>query len=193
MIGIIMLVTLVAAPAGGVRDPRDGQVYRTVRIGDRSWLAENLRYQSPRSRCYDNDLRRCAAWGRLYSHEEAVTACPPGWRLPSDADWMRLEEAVGVPAAELPGERERGRGSGDRLKPGGDTGFDALYAGYADPHENGAFRHGGRTAAFWASTLDGADDVSELAWHRDVDVRRTGIYRSRVNVTYALPVRCVAD
>lgn len=188
-----MLLALVAAAAAlaPLRDPRDGETYRTVAIGGQRWMAENLRHQSPGSRCYDNAPRRCIGWGRLYDHREALTACPPGWRLPSDTDWMRLEAAVGVPEADLRGERERGPGSGDRLKPGGDSGFDALFAGYSDPHRNHAFRRGGEAAAFWTSTLDGADDVSPLAWHRDVNVSRTGIYRSRVNVTYRLAVRCV--
>jgi uncharacterized protein (TIGR02145 family) len=118
-------------------------------------------------------------------------ACPAGWRLPSDEDWMRLETALGMTALDAAKDRGRGEGTGDRLKSGGDTGFNAVMAGYYDPHDK-AFKHEGRTAAYWASTLDGADDVSDLAWHRDVDIRRSTIWRSKVNVTYKLPVRCVS-
>ena len=90
-------------------------------------------------------------------------------------------------------ERDRGAGLGDRLKPGGDTGFDALFSGYSDPHENDAFVRLGERAAFWASTETGRDDVSALAWHRDVSADRSTIWRSKVNQTYRLSVRCVAN
>ena len=132
--------------------------------------------------------------GRLYTFAEAVAACQAGWRLPSDEDWMRLEEAIGVPPPELRNDRHRGAEgqAGDRLKPGGDTGFAALYAGYEDPHRR-EFRRLGEAAAFWTSTLESADDLSPVAWHRDLNVGRGGIWRSKVNVTYRLSVRCIEN
>ena len=125
--------------------------------------------------------------------DEAVTACPPGWRLPSDLDWKTLEIAIGMDAYDAHLERGRGAGLGDRLKPGGDTGFDALFSGYSDPHENDAFVRLGDRAAFWAATAAGRDDVSALARHRDVSADRSTIWRSKVNQTYRLSVRCVAN
>jgi uncharacterized protein (TIGR02145 family) len=197
---VILAGLLFLAQSTGLRgyarfaDPRDGEAYRVVEIGEQAWMAENLRFQSPRSRCYDDSLRNCARLGRLYPFDDAASACPPGWRLPSDQDWMRLEAAVGVPEAELRNDRDRGAAAraGERLKAGGDSGFNGLYAGYDDPHDR-AFQRLDQAAAFWTSSEEGRDDVSPLAWHRDLDVRRTGIWRSLVNVTYRLSVRCVAD
>ena len=156
-------------------------------------MAESLRFVTRDSSCYDNDPENCRKLGRLYLLDEAVAACPAGWRLPTDADWMQLEQAVGVPASELASERARGSGAGDRLKAGGDSGFEAVFAGYLSPHAGEGFRKKGQAAAYWTSTEAGSDDMSPLAWHRDVDVRRSGIYRSKVNVTYKLSIRCVAD
>jgi hypothetical protein len=51
----------------------------------------------------------------------------------------------------------------------------------------------GRAAAFWSSTPGPPDDVSATAWHRDVAANRNVIWRSPVNVTYWLSVRCVTD
>lgn len=37
------------------------------------------------------------------------------------------------------------------------------------------------------------DSNRDLAWHRDINVKRAGIYRSEVNKPYALSVRCVRN
>ena len=188
---LLLSVAVSKTSAPTFTDPRDGASYRIVELGGITWMAENLRYGEVGSVCYEGKLANCTELGRLYDFEAASRACPPEWRLPSDADWMRLERALGASANEVAKERYRAPRLGDRLKLGGDTKFDALLAGYYDPHDK-EFQHRGRTGAFWTSSLDGADEVSALAWHRDVDVRRSGIYRSKVNVTYKLPVRCVS-
>lgn len=181
----------VNLPADRVVDIRDGQVYRTIELGGLRWMAENLRFATLNSSCYEHKQDHCRRLGRLYAFSDALGACPSGWRLPSDVDWMKLEAAVGVAPAEL--ERERGRGSAERLKAGGGSGFDATYGGYLSPHAGEGFRQAGEASAMWSSTQDGADDVSPLAWHRDVNANRPRIYRSKVNITYKLSVRCVAD
>lgn len=190
---LLAAITLLAASPAAQQlvDARDGQTYQTVELGGLRWMAENLRYATPRSSCYENLPENCEKFGRLYLFSEALGACPAGWRLPSDTDWMKLEAAVGVPAAELRQERGRGSGAAEKLKVGGGTGFDATYGGYLSPHAGEGFRQQGQAAALWSSSEDGRDDVSPLAWHRDVNVSRPRIYRSKVNVTYKLSVRCV--
>jgi uncharacterized protein (TIGR02145 family) len=188
----IIAMTALAA-AASLPDQRDGQVYRTVIIGQARWFAQNLNYETPDSRCHGELAANCALHGRLYRWDEAMTACPPGWHLPSDREWQDLEIAIGMNETDTGLERARGEKLGDRLKPGGDTGFDARFSGYSDPHRGGAYVRLGERAAFWTSTDAGRDEVSALAWHRDISENRSTIWRSKVNQTYRLSVRCLAD
>jgi uncharacterized protein (TIGR02145 family) len=103
----------VNADTGRFQDPRDGNVYRTVRIGGSWWMAENLRFGKliPNSREQtDNDTveryrftdwKECDTVGGVYSWFEAMNynvdnpkgICPDGWHIPSHAEWNKLYQA----------------------------------------------------------------------------------------------------
>jgi uncharacterized protein (TIGR02145 family) len=116
-----------------------------------------------------------------------------GWRLPSEDDWRRLELALGMSQADVVREHGRGDPLAQRLKYGGGPGCITRYSGWIDPHRADSSRAMGRNAAFWTSTPGPPDDVSATAWHRDVAADRNTIWRSPVNVTYWLSVRCVSE
>ena len=73
-----------------LRDSRDGKVYRTVRIGDRTWMAQNLDHESEGSWCYQDDTANSRRYGRLNLRTAAMEACPSGWHLATGDDWSAL-------------------------------------------------------------------------------------------------------
>ena len=101
---------------GKVKDV-EGNVYKTVKIGKQWWMAENLAYLptvspsmeganpgSPTDPYYyvygyeGNNVDAAKAtdnyktFGVLYNWPAAMTACPAGWHLPSDAEWTALSD-----------------------------------------------------------------------------------------------------
>lgn len=84
-----------ASEYGTLSDARDGQQYRTIKIGERRWMAQNLAFKSSGSWCYGNSQENCDIYGRLYSSLAAAHACPAGWHVATGTDWGDLLAKAG--------------------------------------------------------------------------------------------------
>ena len=173
-------------------DPRDGRQYKTVTIGDQTWMAENLDFVTDAgSWVYDNDATKSAVYGRLYSWPVAVEACPPGWSLPSDMDWHTLTKYLGDLAVAGGKMKETGAANwhSPNIDATNESGFSALPGGY---YFDGHYYDLGKSASFWSSTASGNED--EYVWHRFLFHSIAAVYRYRYNFEkYGYSVRCISD
>ena len=154
---------ILTACSESFTDSRDGQSYDVVKIGNLSWMAENLNYETETSACPDGDSRNCKRMGRLYTWAEAKTVCPEGWRLPTKSDFAQLltQLNAGVALKSRDGWFKKGNGSDE-------FGFNALPAGYRGAilkADDGAITGGkfdgiGGYAYFWSATEDSENPES---------------------------------
>lgn len=157
-------------------DDRDGQEYKIFESDGMTWMGQNLNFAAPGSWCYDLEDKNCEDWGRLYTWNDAMTSCPPGWHLPNDEEWTKLINYYG-------GIHHAGK----NLKEGGQSDFNAIMSGYRD--KEGFFGKINESAYFWSSTTQNPEYASFKGVYQSVD--NIGTY------TYTKPdglsVRCIKD
>ena len=117
----------------------DGNTYRTIKIGDQWWMAENLRVTHYRNGdaipkvtgnsewtdlssgaycAYDNDESNAETYGYLYNWyavDDSRNIAPEGWRVPTDEDWKQLEMALGMSQSEADDIDWRSYSEGSKL------------------------------------------------------------------------------
>jgi uncharacterized protein (TIGR02145 family) len=173
-------------------DSRDNQEYKTVKIGENWWMAENLNFTSGESWCYDYNPEYCLLYGRLYTFEAANAVCPDGWHLPSDVEWKKLEIELGMKdGIDDEGWRGTSPGQGFKLKKGGGSGFNAELSGFKNIGSYGnPFGKLSSSGFFWTSSEDLKN--TRKAFIREIG-NRASIKRSSEQKELGLSVRCIKD
>lgn len=194
---------------GNVSD-NDGHAYRTVKIGNQTWMAENLKTTrfsngdainalpdsigwigstSPAWVYYKNDDQNDCLHGKLYNWSTAVdnrNVCPTGWHVPTLNDWNILADSVG------------GKSVAGKLKCSGEwappnfsaengTGFSALPSGYRDLKAKYVYQS--YTGVWWTTSLD----IGGAAYYAELNHHLGGITLVQGNKKTGYSIRCVKD
>jgi uncharacterized protein (TIGR02145 family) len=173
------------------KDPRDGNVYRTVKIGNQVWMAENLNYKINNSWCYNNNEANGKKYGRLYTWDVAKVACPMGWHLPSRQEWDDLVAVAG--GKKVAGKKLKARCGWDNLKDGSsgngtdDYSFSVLPGGTRNP--SGDFYNAGYFGGWWTATEYGSGN----AYHRYMFYDNDGVVEGSYYRSGGQSVRCVKN
>jgi len=174
-------------------DPRDGKTYRTVKIGDQVWMAENLNYAGPNGdigRYYDNDPAYGEKYGRLYTLKEAKKICPPGWHLPSREEWETLVNFAGgekIAGGKLKAKNGWNNKDDDTSGNGTDEfGFSALPGG--NGNSDGCFGTVGYYGYWWGTTANSICAYNCYISYNNENALWTYIFKN-----YPNSVRCLKD
>jgi len=189
---------------GSLLDSRDNKTYKTVKIGEQIWMAENLNYAARDSKCgtvlegkgkvTDENTAYCDTYGRLYYWKTAVAVCPSGWHLPSNAEWDALTNHIGI-LAGIKLRTKSGWLNTDKGCSGNGTdvyGFSALPGGNA---QSGNLMNNllnlGSFGLWWSSTVY---ETNKDFFYNRVISKTTGDVRKDFGTDiYLYSVRCVKD
>lgn len=174
---------------GSYTDPRDDKVYKTVKIDEQEWMAENLAFKTADG-CwvYDNVNDYLKTHGYLYNWKAATNACPEGWHLPSIQDWWSLSGYLG--GDEVSGGKLKEEGTSSWKSPNVDatntSGFTALSSGRSGDIN---LEYLGSMTYFWTNVDD--DDVTSWCASLSSSSGALSIYPTDKRDGYS--VRCIKN
>jgi uncharacterized protein (TIGR02145 family) len=177
---------------GGIYDPTinactEHGLLKIAKIGTQTWMAENLNRNASGSKCYNNIPANCGKYGRLYDWSTALTVCPSGWHLPTNAEWRILINYAG--GSSNAGKKLKARSGWDWDGNGTDDyWFEALPGGFGDSDDN--FDIVDLYGLWWTASEYDSDDA--YAWTMncfDDEVEEGHGDKS----TTLFSVRCVQD
>ena len=176
----------------GTMTDNEGNEYTWVRHNGLDWMTSNLKCGTPFYKLTSNKqvfiyldnkdqaLAEYDSLGNLYSYEQALANAPEGWRLPTDEDWKKLEEAMGMKASELDKLGWRGSIEGELLQQNETgCGINLLLSGFVSLQErtwnDPYFCQAREFGYYWSSTVNESYTLS-----RAVYFRRIGFYTSQI-------------
>jgi uncharacterized protein (TIGR02145 family) len=202
----------------------DGITYDLVQIGGQCWFADNLATDQYRNgdlittgltntnwsntsagayHIYANSPANDATYGKLYNWLATTDArglCPTGWHIPSDCEWMYLENSLGMTVSDqiLTDTWIRGTDQAGRLKTtnlwdapnlgaNNNTGFAAVPGGYRASNGSGGFLNS--LGYWWTSTAPNSTN----AWYRVMGANYATMNRINGSKKAGFSVRCVRD
>jgi uncharacterized protein (TIGR02145 family) len=172
-------------------DDRDGKAYIAVKIGEQTWMGENLNYSGDNGQlglCFDNNPDNCKKYGRMYNFDDAKVICPKGWRLPNNEDWDKLELFIDDPR-KLKAKKDWK----DNFPGTDDYGFTALPGGANLVRHSGnvQFRIG-YDAAWWIEWINNCPPECSSGKNY-IQIVDSYILSSSAENSSSFSVRCIKD
>lgn len=187
----------------------DGVSYYYTTHGDLTWFRNNLATHGSGASLSNVEVMG-ELFGKFYSYEEALTACPDGWRLPTDQEWTSLCTSLGAaepsaPYTDICGVTSKlmvsayfnGEILWDYWPEVGEitnsSQMSVLPSGYANIGKDGATFEGlTEYATFW--TADKVEGEEDMAYYRYIISNRADLIIGKGNTkTFGASVRCVKD
>jgi len=191
----------------------DGNSYKTIKIGNQVWMAENLRVTKFRNGKSIPNVIDATQWsnlsssafcyfngstyddkinGKLYNWfavNDSKKLAPNGWHIPSDNEWATLVNYLG--GNSIASGKLKTTGTTYWLEPNtgatNESGFSAVAAGYR--LFDGSFYQLGTNASFWTST----SYINNSAWIYDLHYYLNVVNRYYPTQKNAYSVRCIKD
>jgi uncharacterized protein (TIGR02145 family) len=181
-----------------ITDVRDSKSYPTIQIGSQCWFAANLDYGTgivsaqmqrdnclPEKYCYSDNPLNCSSYGGLYQWDELMVYrqnqgaqgfCPPGWHIPTEADWGTLFNFYISNGF-----------AGSPLKSTGYSGVNAMLTGVRFINTSWDFT--GFATMMWSSTPRSATK----AWAHGMNTYNPSVSYYPSSRTNGFSVRCLRD
>ena len=199
----------------------DGNIYKTVKIGDQWWMAENLKVTHYRNGdsilnitnndewahldtsaycCYNNDINNFDTYGCLYNWYaigDNRNIAPEGWHVPSDEEWKILEMYIGLSQDEANSDRYRGTSEGKKLK--AKSGWNSKGNGtdeFGFTVLPGGFRFLYGYFVYigdFAIFWSSTDTSNNEAWFRELECDSINIYRGYYKKEVGFSMRLISD
>jgi uncharacterized protein (TIGR02145 family) len=212
-ITIVLLVTAISAQVTDI----DGNTYKTVKIGEQEWMAENLTvsvflngdtipeaktkqewlsaaiHGQPAWCYYNNDKKNGKTYGKLYNWyavNDPRGLAPEEWKVPDKEDWLTMLFKLGSPAAagtQLKSTSLWKEPFKKEDKGNNKSGFNALPAGHRA--KDGNFRDLTTNTYFWTST--GSEKNKEHAYYRSLSYISQAAIETVFEKGRGYSVRCV--
>ena len=215
----LLCIGLTGLQAQNTVKDADGNIYKTIKIGNQVWMAENLKTTQyndgssipyladsinlsdpkfdtiPICYVYNNDIANKSIYGALYNWSVVNTCklCPINWHVPDSAEMARLISTHG--GQDSAGVKLKETGTKHWSDPNeevtNETGFTALPGGLRGLY--GGFGDIGIRGSWWSSTKD--KNIKGFAWAMDMYCNQTGVFLRNednwINMGYS--VRCLKD
>jgi uncharacterized protein (TIGR02145 family) len=195
---IMVQASLPFSCGSNLFDIRDNKGYPTVQIGSQCWMRKNLNYGSRISGtieqtdncvnekyCYGDADANCSLYGGLYQWDEVMAygntpgsqgLCPPGWHVPTQAEWMTLFNASLTQGL-----------AGKPLQDSIINGFRAIESGF--DYSNITWKYQGFANILWSS--NSFSTIKALS--HGMNLQNFGVSDYYSNRSNAFAVRCLKD